>query len=152
MFARLGFPRYEAKVYATLCACGRLKMRELAKYSTVPQSRIYSVVERIEEKGVVVVSRVWTAIVESMPLKQIVAARVSQYLRDAQAVSKYVESIQNTGTFKHFYHTRRVALRSNGRLSLPSQAQSGHRPDCAAFFGKHKLQQHEQSNWRPFSS
>jgi sugar-specific transcriptional regulator TrmB len=122
IFARLGFSRYEAKVYATLCACGRLKMRQLAKYSTVPQSRIYSVVESLEEKGAVIVSRVWTATAESVSLKQIVASRVRQYLRDAETVSKYVESIQNTEVFKHFYSTRRIGLRTNGRLSLPSQA------------------------------
>jgi len=49
VFERLGFSRYEAKVYATLCACGRLKMGHLAKYSTVPQSKIYLVVESLEE-------------------------------------------------------------------------------------------------------
>lgn len=122
VFGRLGFSRYEAKVYATLCACGRLRMGELAKYSTVPHSRIYGVVDRLEQKGTVVVSRAWTATAESVSLKQIVSARIRQYLQDAHAVSKYVESIQNSEAFKHFYHTRRIALRSNGRLTLPSQA------------------------------
>jgi len=50
VFARLGFSRYEAKVYATLCAYGRLKMGKLAKYSSVPQSKIYSVIGCLEEK------------------------------------------------------------------------------------------------------
>lgn len=122
VFGRLGFSRYEAKVYATLCACGRLKMRQLAKYSTVPQSRVYGIVERLEQKGAVVVSRVWTSTAESLSLKQIVASRIRQYVKDAQTVSKYVESIQNTEAFKHLQNTRRIALRNNGRLSLPSQA------------------------------
>ena len=121
-FARLGFSRYEAKVYSTLCACGRLKMRQLAKYSTVPQSRIYSVVESLEQKGAVIVSRAWVSTAEAVPLKQIVSSRVREYLRDAEKVAKYVESIQGTDAFKHLYHTGRIALRSNGRLSLPSQA------------------------------
>jgi sugar-specific transcriptional regulator TrmB len=122
VFARLGFSRYEAKVYATLCACGRLKMRQLARYSTVPQSKIYSVVETLEEKGAVLVSRAWRSTAESMSLKQIVESRIRQYLHDAQAVSNYVESIQNTEAFKHMYHTRRIALRNNGRFTLPPQA------------------------------
>jgi len=121
VFGRLGFSRYEAKVYATLCACGRLKMGELAKYSTVPHSRIYGIVERLEQKGEVIVSRTWTSTAHSVPLKQIVASRVRHYLQDAHKVAKYVESIQNTEAFKHFYNTRRIALRSNGRLTLPSQ-------------------------------
>jgi sugar-specific transcriptional regulator TrmB len=121
VFGRLGFSRYEAKVYATLRACGRLKMWELAKYSTVPQSKVYVVVESLEEKGTVVVSRTWTATAESVSLKQIVSARIRQYLQDAHTIAKYVESIQNTEAFKHFYHTHRIGMRSNGRLSLPSR-------------------------------
>jgi sugar-specific transcriptional regulator TrmB len=120
VFARLGFSKYEAEVYATLCACGRLTMRQLARYSTVPHSKIYSVVEGLERKGAVVVLRTSKAIAESTSLRQIVASRIKQYLRDAQTVSDYVESIQNTEAFKHMYHNRRIALRSNGRLTLPA--------------------------------
>jgi len=123
VFGRLGFSKYEAEVYATLCACGRLKMRQLARYSTVPHSKIYSVVESLERKGAVVVSRASKAIAESTSLRQIVASRIKQYLRDARTVSDYVESIQNTGAFKHMYHTRKIALRSNGRITLPAQNQ-----------------------------
>jgi len=122
VFARLGFQRYEARVYATLCACGRLKLGQLAKYSSVPQARIYIVVGSLEEKGAIVVSRVRPATAESIPLKQVVSSRVKQYLRDAETVLEYVESIQNTKIFQHLYRTRKIALRSNGRLSPPSRA------------------------------
>ena len=84
VFARLGFSKYEAQVYATLCACWRLKMLPLARYSTVPQSKVYLTVESLEEKGAVVVSRLWKTTAESVSLKQIVAARMSEYLRDAE--------------------------------------------------------------------
>jgi len=123
VFARLGFSRYEAKAYATLCACGSLKMGELAKYSTVPQSKIYLVVEGLERKHAVVVSRIWKSTAESASFRQIVASRIKQYLRDAETVSDYVESIRNTEAFKHMHHTRRIALRSNGRFALPAQSQ-----------------------------
>ncbi|MBS7623871.1 hypothetical protein KEJ39_09430 [Candidatus Bathyarchaeota archaeon] len=119
VFARLGFSKYEAMAYATLCACGRLKMRHLAKYSRVPQSKIYDVLGNLEIKGAVVISRVRPKTAESVPLKQIISAGVEQHLQDGQKVLEYVESIQNTEVFKHLYHTRRVALRSNGRLNLP---------------------------------
>jgi sugar-specific transcriptional regulator TrmB len=122
VFARLGFQRYEARVYATLCACGRLKLGQLARYSSVPQPRIYIVVSSLEEKGAVVVSRARPATAESVPLKEVVSSRLRQYLQDAQKILEYVESIQNTKVFQHLYRTRKIALRSNGRLSLPSQA------------------------------
>ena len=121
-FARLGFSRYEAKVYSTLCACGRLKMQQLAKYSGVPQAKIYEVLDNLEAKGAVIVSKVWPSTAECVPLKEIVSSRVKQYLQDAQKVATYVASIQNSRVFEHLYRTRRIALRSNGRLSLPSQA------------------------------
>jgi sugar-specific transcriptional regulator TrmB len=121
VFGRLGFSRYEAKVYATLCACGRLKMQELATYSTVPQSKLYAVVEGLEHKGAVVVSRVRISTAESVSLRHIVATRMRQYMEDAQKISAYVEAIQSTEAFKHLCHTRRIALRSNGALSSPPQ-------------------------------
>lgn len=116
VFARLGFSQYEAKAYATLSACGRLKMGQLAKFSSVPQSRIYGVLESLEAKGAVVMSRVRPLTAESVPLREIVSARVKQYLQDARKVSEYVEAIQGTRVFEHLYRTRRIALRSNGRL------------------------------------
>ncbi len=122
VFARLGFSKYEAKTYATLCACGRLKMRELARYSSVPQSKIYVVAESLEEKGAVVISRAMPATAQSVPLKEIASSRVKQYLQDAQEVAAFIESIKNTRIFQHLYHTQRIALRSNGRLSLPCHA------------------------------
>ncbi len=121
VFARLGFTRYEAMVYATLSACGSLKMGQLAKYSRVPQCKIYGVIDSLEEKGAVVVSKVQPLTAESVPLKEVVSFRFRQYLSDARKVSGYVESIQNTRAFEHLYRTRKVALRSNGRPSLPSQ-------------------------------
>ena len=122
VFKRLGFSKYEAMAYATLCACGKMKMGQLAKYSRVPQSKIYETISNLEEKGAVTISRVRPSTAQSMPLKEIVSSRVKQYLKDAQTVSEYVGSIQNTKVFEHLYRTRRIALRSNGRLSLPSQA------------------------------
>lgn len=92
VFSRLGFSKYEAKVYATLSACGRLKIGQLAKYSSVPQSRIYGVFDSLEQKGAVAVSKDRPTTAESMPLKQIVSSRVKQYLQDAHAISNYVES------------------------------------------------------------
>ena len=122
VFARLGFSKYEAMAYATLCACGRLKIGELAKYSGVPQSRIYLILSQLEEKGAVVLSKIRPKTAESIPLKQIISSRVRQYLRDAQNIMEYVESIQNTEVFKHLYHTRKIALRSNGRFDLCPEA------------------------------
>jgi len=50
VFASAGFSRYEAKVHATLCACGRMKMEQLAEYSMVPQSRICTTEQMAHEQ------------------------------------------------------------------------------------------------------
>ena len=121
VFKRLGFSKYEAMTYATLCACGKMKMGRVAKYSRVPQSKIYEVLDSLEIKGAVVISRARPLTAESVTLKEVVSSRVKQFLQDAQAVSQHVESIQHTEVFEHLYRTRRIALRSNGRLSLPPQ-------------------------------
>jgi len=49
----LGLPSYQAKAYFSCLVLGRPKAWELARYSSVPQSRIYHVLERLEDKGLV---------------------------------------------------------------------------------------------------
>lgn len=48
-----GLNEYESKVYFTLLLTDRSKMGELAKKSSVPQSKVYWVVEGLKDKGLV---------------------------------------------------------------------------------------------------
>ncbi|MBI4288258.1 MAG: TrmB family transcriptional regulator [Chloroflexi bacterium] len=49
----LGFTEYEARAYSTLVRRNPLTGYEVAKISGVPRPNIYSVIERLQEKGVV---------------------------------------------------------------------------------------------------
>lgn len=49
----LGLSRYEGKAYFSALVLGRAKAWELARYSSVPQSRIYHVLEGLKDKGLV---------------------------------------------------------------------------------------------------
>ncbi|MHA1733890.1 MAG: TrmB family transcriptional regulator [Promethearchaeota archaeon] len=46
----IGLTEYEVNIYLTLTACGPLNARELADKSTVPYSRIYNILQMLEEK------------------------------------------------------------------------------------------------------
>ncbi len=46
----IGLTEYEVNIYLTLIACGPLNARELADKSTVPYSRIYNILQMLEEK------------------------------------------------------------------------------------------------------
>ncbi|TRM85855.1 TrmB family transcriptional regulator, partial [Sulfolobus sp. E3] len=44
---KIGFSRYESKVYSTLTKICNAKMRELAELSGVPYQKVYDVVSRL---------------------------------------------------------------------------------------------------------
>ncbi|MCY0860702.1 MAG: TrmB family transcriptional regulator [Sulfolobaceae archaeon] len=50
---KIGFSRYESKVYSSLTKLCNAKMRELAELSGVPYQKVYDVVSRLEKKGFV---------------------------------------------------------------------------------------------------
>lgn len=49
----LGLSEYEGKAYFSALVLGRAKAGELSRCSAVPQSKIYYVLERLEDKGFV---------------------------------------------------------------------------------------------------
>ncbi|MGC8987772.1 TrmB family transcriptional regulator [Infirmifilum sp.] len=54
---RLGFSSYEARVYVTLLKYGSLSSMDLVKAAKIPQPRLYDVMESLQAKGLVKVSR-----------------------------------------------------------------------------------------------
>ncbi len=59
---RLGFTQYEAKVYISLLMRGTATASELSDLSNIPYTRVYDVLNQLEEKGLV-------AIIPGRPLK-----------------------------------------------------------------------------------
>src|SRR5512142_854273 len=53
LLRRLGFAEYEAKAYRALLLRSPLNGYELAKASGVPRADVYSVLQRLEERGAV---------------------------------------------------------------------------------------------------
>jgi sugar-specific transcriptional regulator TrmB len=80
-----GLNEYESKVYFTLLLTERSKMGELSKKSSVPQSKVYWVVEGLRDKGLVDVS-------EEMP-KIAVPRRFESYL--SRAINEKQKEISN---------------------------------------------------------
>jgi sugar-specific transcriptional regulator TrmB len=81
-----GLTEYESKVYFTLLLTDRSKMLDIAKKSSVPQSKIYSVIDGLNDKGLVDVS-------EEVP-KTAKAREMEQYLsREINARQKEISKI-----------------------------------------------------------
>lgn len=53
MLKKCGLNEYQSKAYFTLLITGKSKAWDLYKRSSVPQSKIYYVVEELKEKGLV---------------------------------------------------------------------------------------------------
>lgn len=75
LLRKCGLTEYESKTYFTLLLMERAKMWDLSKKSSVPQSKIYWVMDSLERKGLV-------RQVEEFP-KTVSALPFGQYLSDA---------------------------------------------------------------------
>ncbi|MFN3267952.1 MAG: TrmB family transcriptional regulator [Zestosphaera sp.] len=56
-FLRIGFTKYEARVYYALLKHGALTSTELIKIAGIPQARLYDIIEKLVSKGLVKVSK-----------------------------------------------------------------------------------------------
>jgi len=85
-----GLTEYESKVYFTLLLTDRSRMLDIAKKSSVPQSKIYSVVDSLNEKGLVDVPE--------DGLKTAKAREMEQYLsREINARQKEISKMIDAG-------------------------------------------------------
>jgi len=96
--AELGLSNYEGKAYFGSLVLGRAKAWDLARYSTVPQSRIYNVIERLQEKGLVEMQGK-PVYVEPVPLREL-ASRMVKYrqeqIRKTRKAEQELESLVRT--------------------------------------------------------
>ena len=85
-----GLTEYESKVYFTLLLTDRSKMLDIAKKSSVPQSKIYSVIDSLDDRGLVDVSE--------DGLKTARARELEQYLsREINARQKEISKMIDAG-------------------------------------------------------
>ncbi|MHA1606647.1 MAG: TrmB family transcriptional regulator [Candidatus Freyarchaeota archaeon] len=92
---RVGLTGYEAEVYLTLVEGGALTAREVSRRSGVPYSRIYDVLERLEEKGWIQVHGGRPKLYAAMPPREAMRVVKLRFQRDIEENErKIVEILQ----------------------------------------------------------
>ena len=85
----LGLTRYEGKAYFSCLVLGRPKAWELTKYNSVPQSKIYHVLERLEDKGLVEIEGSRPKHVRAIPIKELACRMVE---RRREQIERIIEA------------------------------------------------------------
>ena len=87
MMKKCGLNEYESKTYFTLLISGKSKAWDLYKRSSVPNSKIYPVIEELKRKGLVEI--------EGWKPKMISPKDFSKYLRNTiKTKQKEIESLE----------------------------------------------------------
>lgn len=90
MMKKCGLNEYESKAYFTLLISGKSKAWDLYKRSSVPNSKIYSIIEELKRKGLVEI--------EGWKPKMISPISFSKYLRSTiKSKQKEIESLEKFG-------------------------------------------------------
>ncbi|MEM2488041.1 MAG: helix-turn-helix domain-containing protein [Thermoproteota archaeon] len=84
----LGLSLYEGKAYFSCLVLGKAKAWELARYSAVPQSRVYYVLERLEEKGLVKIEEGRPKYVKAIPVKELAYRMVEHRKKQIEDIKK----------------------------------------------------------------
>ncbi len=78
-----GLTEYEGKAYQTLLLQGDQLSREVAENSGVPVTRVFDVLERLREKGLVVLVTphpfLWRAVDPGIGIKNFIRAKIELY-------------------------------------------------------------------------
>lgn len=101
-----GLNEYESKVYFTLLLTEGSKMGELSKKSSVPQSKVYWVVEGLRDKGLVDVSEEMPKIAVPRRFEPYLSKAINEKQREISNLIKSGNSIRDT-----IYGLRPVAVK-----------------------------------------
>jgi len=107
---QMGLSEYEANAYLALLRQGTGTAKEIANASGIPQSRIYDVLERLEEKGFVTIQmgrpKRYGAIEPELAVKQFLKHRRSEFEEEIRTVEtigeQFLEELSaNQFQYKH---------------------------------------------------
>jgi len=101
-----GLNEYESKVYFTLLLTEGSKMGELSKKSSVPQSKVYWVVEGLRDKGLVDVSEEMPKVAVPRRFESYLSKTINEKQREISNLIKSGNSIRDT-----IYGLRPVAVK-----------------------------------------
>ena len=91
-----GLNEYESKVYFTLLLTEGSKMGELSKKSSVPQSKVYWVVEGLRDKGLVDVSEEMPKVAVPRKFEPYLSKAINEKQREISNLIKSGNSIRDT--------------------------------------------------------
>ncbi|MEM3713210.1 MAG: helix-turn-helix domain-containing protein, partial [Thermoproteota archaeon] len=80
--------------YFSCLVLGKAKAWELAKYSDVLQSRIYYVLERLEEKGLVEIEEGRPKYVKAIPVKELAYRMVEHRKKQIEDIKRAKEELE----------------------------------------------------------
>jgi sugar-specific transcriptional regulator TrmB len=101
-----GLTEYESKVYFTLLLTDRSKMLYIAKKSSVPQSKIYSVMDSLNDKGLVDVSEDGLKTARAKEMEQYLSREINARQNE---ISKMIDAGNLIGEIIH--SLRPIAIR-----------------------------------------
>lgn len=106
ILARLGFTEYEAKAYVTLLQHEPLNGYELARESKLPRANVYSVLEKLENRGAVTRLETPTGTryspIPSKELTQQLGDQMQSYLLEAEGL---LGSLQQPPKYDYIWNT-----------------------------------------------
>jgi sugar-specific transcriptional regulator TrmB len=98
--AVFGFSQYEAKAYCGLLGRNPINAYELAKASNIPPSKIYETLNRLQQKGCVLVYKSEPILYGPVPIEDVLARmkmRMSRALEDAELALKHIRKPTEAG-------------------------------------------------------
>ncbi|RQG90177.1 TrmB family transcriptional regulator [Natrarchaeobius halalkaliphilus] len=97
-FERLGLTSYEAKVFIALQRLGSGTARDVARIADVPRSQVYSVAERLENRGLLDVQQASPIRYRPVSLEKAQRTLEDRFDRECERALTYVEQVRNEST------------------------------------------------------
>jgi sugar-specific transcriptional regulator TrmB len=127
-FTKLGLSQYQAKVYAALSAIGPSGVTEIQRISGVPRTKIYEVLEQLQDMGAVEFQSGRPTIYNALSPNVLVDRMRSSYLNAADDATRLLAEMQqttkNTATDLVWTVRGMTAVRRKAALTIASAKKS----------------------------
>ena len=127
-FTKLGLSQYQAKVYAALSAIGPSGVTEIQRVSGVPRTKIYEVLEQLQDMGTVEFQSGRPTIYNALSPNVLVDRMRSSYLSAADDATRLLAEMQqttkNTATDLVWTVRGMTAVRRKAALTITSAKKS----------------------------
>ncbi|WP_049927902.1 TrmB family transcriptional regulator [Halopiger goleimassiliensis] len=97
-FERLGLTSYEAKVFIALHRLGSGTARDVSRVVDVPRSQVYSVAERLAERGLLEIQQSSPIRYRPVPIEEARATIEERFERERERAFEYVDAVRTDPT------------------------------------------------------